>query len=55
MGLAQAAATTFQREGLRGFYRGMVPYLAKTAPNSAITFMVYEATLKLLGQIQQKE
>jgi len=55
VGLAQAAATTFQREGLRGFYRGMVPYLAKTAPNSAITFMVYEATLKLLGQIQQKE
>lgn len=48
-GLRDAVRTTWTREGMRGFYRGMVPHLAKTAPNSAITFMVYEGMLRLLS------
>ena len=35
-------------EGLRGFYRGMVPNLMRTMPQSAITFAVYEKILRLV-------
>ena len=31
------------REGVRGFYKGLIPGIIKSAPASAITFAVYEA------------
>ena len=31
------------REGVRGFYKGLLPGIIKSAPASAITFAVYEA------------
>jgi solute carrier family 25 folate transporter 32 len=36
-------------EGIRGFYRGLVPQLMKTAPASAITFLCYESTLRFIA------
>lgn len=50
-GLADALRTTLRREGAAGLYRGLLPHLAKTAPNSAITFMVYEGVLSVLGRL----
>ncbi|KAI9136345.1 mitochondrial deoxynucleotide carrier [Paraphysoderma sedebokerense] len=36
------AASMFKHEGLRSFYRGMLPGLLKAGPSSAVTFLVYE-------------
>lgn len=35
----------FVREGISGFYKGMVPNLMRTIPQSAITFLAYEKIL----------
>ena len=35
-------------EGVRGFYKGLVPALCKSAPSSAITFGVYEFAISVL-------
>lgn len=37
-----------RREGLKGFFRGLVANCIKVAPSAAVTFLVYEETLKLL-------
>jgi solute carrier family 25 folate transporter 32 len=42
-----AFSNMVHREGLRGMYRGMVPNLMRTMPQSAITFMVYEKLLSV--------
>jgi solute carrier family 25 phosphate transporter 23/24/25/41 len=39
-------------EGVRGFFRGLVPNCMKVAPSAAVTFLVYEETLKLLSHYQ---
>ncbi|XP_038718857.1 folate transporter 1, chloroplastic isoform X2 [Tripterygium wilfordii] len=39
---------TARFEGIRGFYKGIVPNLLKNAPASSITFIVYENVMKLL-------
>lgn len=44
----QAVALTWQREGLAGFYKGLVPSLLRVMPQSAITLMVYEGLVKVL-------
>lgn len=44
----QAVALTWQREGLIGFYKGLVPSLMRVMPQSAITLMVYEGLVKVL-------
>ncbi len=40
----------FRVEGVRGFYKGIVPNVLRVAPNSAIMFVTYEAVLPLLGK-----
>ena len=35
--------------GLRGFYRGLVPCLARAFPVNAVTFLTYEWTMRLMG------
>lgn len=47
-GMRDAISKTWRQEGWRGFYRGLVPTILKTAPSSAITFLIYETTIKLL-------
>lgn len=39
---------TFQREGYRGFYKGLFPNLLKVVPSASITYLVYEALKKHL-------
>jgi len=36
-------------EGIRGFYRGLAPCLARAFPVNAITFLTYELTMRLMG------
>jgi hypothetical protein len=45
----QAVRVTWVREGLGGFYKGLLPSLLRVMPQSAITLTVYERLLVLLG------
>lgn len=51
----QAVAVTWQREGLAGFYKGLLPSLMRVMPQSAITLMVYEGVVRLLEQQGQDD
>lgn len=46
-----------QREGLRGFYKGLVPNVLRVMPQSALTFLVYESVMRVLAaqQAQQQQ
>ena len=35
-------------DGLRAFYRGLVPHILRSTPSGSITLVVYEYLLKLL-------
>lgn len=48
-GIAHVLYTVWQREGMRGLFRGVAPSLVKAAPNSALTFSVYEAAKRFLS------
>jgi len=39
---------TAREEGVRGFFRGLLPTALRVAPASALTFVVYEETLKAM-------
>lgn len=47
-GLVQVLARVWRMYGWRGLFRGALPSVMKAAPNSAITFSVYEAVKHLL-------
>lgn len=42
------AAIIWRSEGMRGFFKGCWPNAVRVAPNAAITFAVYEETVKLI-------
>lgn len=39
----------YEKEGIRGFYRGIVPNFMKVAPAVSISYVVYEKTRRALG------
>lgn len=41
--------------GIRGFYTGMLPSFLKIIPTMAISFMVYEQVMKILGELDGKD
>ncbi|XP_057983140.1 calcium-dependent mitochondrial ATP-magnesium/phosphate carrier protein 2-like isoform X2 [Malania oleifera] len=47
-GMSDVFQRTFQREGFRGFYKGLFPNLLKVVPSASITYMVYESMKKSL-------
>ena len=51
MRTADAFRSIVRKEGLRGFYKGMVPNLMRTMPQSAVTFVVYEGILGALKHL----
>ncbi|KAI8363257.1 mitochondrial carrier domain-containing protein [Mortierella sp. GBAus27b] len=40
---------TYEKEGVRGFYKGMVPTLTKVVPAVSISYVVYEYSKRELG------
>ena len=48
-GMADVFKRTFQREGLRGFYKGIFPNMLKVVPSASITYLVYESMKKRLN------
>lgn len=47
-GVLDVIEKTYRREGIGGFYKGMVPALCRVVPACCITFVVYEFVLKEL-------
>ncbi|PWA94417.1 hypothetical protein CTI12_AA062010 [Artemisia annua] len=47
-GMSDVFMKTYQKEGARGFYKGLFPNLLKVIPAASITYMVYEAMKKTL-------
>ena len=47
-GMSDVFMRTYQKEGARGFYKGLFPNLLKVIPAASITYMVYEAMKKTL-------
>ncbi|ORX88868.1 mitochondrial carrier [Basidiobolus meristosporus CBS 931.73] len=43
--------TTYERETIRGFYKGLVPTLTKVVPAVSISYVVYEACKRNLGLV----
>jgi len=48
-GVWDVVQKTYQRDGWRGFYRGLFPTLAKVVPSVSITYLVYEHSKRRLG------
>ena len=47
-GVFNCIERTAREEGFRGFFRGLLPTALRVAPASALTFVVYEETLKMV-------
>lgn len=48
-GVLDVAVKTWEREGWKGFYRGLFPTLAKVVPAVSISYVVYEHAKRRLG------
>ena len=48
-GMWDVARKTHANEGIRGFYRGLLPTLAKVVPAVSISYVVYEHSKRHLG------
>jgi solute carrier family 25 folate transporter 32 len=40
---------TWNLEGVKGFYKGLVPNLLRVTPATGLTFVVYEGIVSALG------
>lgn len=47
-GIIDAGQAMWRREGLSGFFKGLIPNALRVAPAAAITFVVYESVLDFL-------
>lgn len=45
----ECVKTVFEKEGVRGFYRGFTLQLLRTLPGNGLFFILYEGTLKLIS------
>ncbi|KEP55681.1 putative calcium-dependent carrier protein [Rhizoctonia solani 123E] len=48
-GILDVARKTMEKEGWRGFYKGLLPTLAKVVPAVSISYVVYEHSKRRLG------
>ncbi|KAL4241926.1 mitochondrial carrier family protein [Abortiporus biennis] len=48
-GIFDVVQQTYTRDGWRGFYRGLLPTLAKVVPAVSISYVVYESSKRRLG------
>ncbi|BGP41635.1 hypothetical protein JCM10449v2_005626 [Rhodotorula kratochvilovae] len=55
LGVRDAAWKCYQREGWRGFYKGLTPTLVKVVPAVAISYAVYDQSKKMLFAQEQAE
>ncbi|KAK5083366.1 mitochondrial FAD carrier protein flx1 [Exophiala xenobiotica] len=51
LGLVRIALDCWRNEGALGFYKGIIPNLARVVPSTCVTFLVYENTRWALPRI----
>jgi hypothetical protein len=49
-GMLDTTKQILRREGIEGFFKGMIPNAIRVAPGAAITFVTYEAVLEWLTE-----
>lgn len=49
LSMVQTFQTIWQKEGLRGLYRGLIPNFLKVAPAVSVAYVMYEQIKKVLG------
>lgn len=47
-GFVSTLRLTIQREGISGLYKGLAPNLVRVMPQSAVTFLMYEAVMNMI-------
>ncbi|CAG9461936.1 unnamed protein product [Pedinophyceae sp. YPF-701] len=52
--LRSAVRTTWRREGVRGFYRGVLPHVAKSIPQAVVTWVLFEAVHGKLVELSRE-
>ncbi|XP_021949231.1 mitochondrial folate transporter/carrier [Folsomia candida] len=52
-GVIDVMRQTWRNEGLRGYYKGLLPNLIRVVPATAITFVVYEETSTYLKSLRK--
>jgi solute carrier family 25 (mitochondrial folate transporter), member 32 len=53
-GAWDAVVQTWQQEGVRGFYKGLVPNIVRVLPSTCVTFLVYENVKWYLPRMYDK-
>ncbi|CAI9264880.1 unnamed protein product [Lactuca saligna] len=53
--MLHALLTIFEKEGIKGLYRGLGPSCVKIVPAAGISFMCYEACKKILVEKEEEE
>jgi solute carrier family 25 folate transporter 32 len=48
-GLVDTTLRIWKREGVPGFFKGVIPNSIRVAPGAAITFVIYEAVMDWLN------
>ena len=46
------AATLYAEAGVRGFWRGLAPALLRAVPTNAVTFLTFDAVMRVLNPPQ---
>jgi solute carrier family 25 folate transporter 32 len=54
-GMIDCIFKIWRNEGVFGFFKGVVPNVIKVVPSAAVTFLVYEETMKLLHVKRHQE
>lgn len=54
-GLVRVTLGLWRNEGITGFYKGLVPNLARVVPSTCVTFLVYENTRWALPRLFNDE
>ncbi|KAG9971328.1 hypothetical protein KCU78_g23590, partial [Aureobasidium melanogenum] len=52
-GVRDVVKQVFQKEGLKGFYKGLGPNIVRVLPSTCVTFLVYENTKFYLPRLYQ--
>lgn len=55
LGVRDVLWKIWRYEGFTGFYKGILPYILRVTPAAAITFVLYENTIKFLLRSSREE
>lgn len=53
-GIIDCFVLIWRHEGLGGLYKGLAPALVKAAPNTAITFLVYDGLVSAINRRRRR-